>query len=383
MKSAGLAPSTGRHMPSKSAFVLSAGVRLKWDGDELSITNTGDIVIETPSPQPLGELISSDGDVVLTQQGGLKLRTIRAPQGRVTLSGKIEVESVIAKEIVFFSGKLKSSVLRADDSIALGGSRVEANVVVAPLVTIASSLKGRATSISSENDPGPHHLKGGFSLLEFVDLVPNGQELLLEHNILMPEWESEEDEEDDDVELESIDNLELVTEPAPPVPEPAESDDTAPTGDVEETDSDDKGGPEPVSPGAPPAPEDILSDEKEDVSASVQLEVDEEAGRSGSVSDLAADMLRGDAASTSPQWAASAATIRGALEEITASYEGEPPPPVGELAALAQDGDLKELKDRINGIWSSLLKYHQRTKAYIPNTVTHMFQQIQMELRKL
>lgn len=388
-------------MSSNGAFVLSAGLLLSLEGDELSIENTGDIVIETPPPQPLGRLISSDGDVVLTQQGGIKLKTIHAPQGRVTLSGKIEVESVFAREIVFFSGKIKSSVLKATESIALGGSRVEANVVVAPLVTIAGSLKGRSTAISAGNDLGPHHLKGGFSLREFVDLVPNGRALLDAHDIEVPDWD-DEDEDDDDVELESIDSLEQIEEAESKRVKAAKKMPVDDDGDK----SDDDGSevdPIGVSPGPPPAIADTNLDEDEDVSIAVQAEDDDisiavqidDEGEDGLTSkrertpdnsneDSGADQSVESAAPSIPQeWEASVATIRGALEEIRASYDGEPPPPVSELATLAHDGDLTKLKARINGIWSSLLKHHQRTKAYIPNTVTHMFQQIQMELRKV
>ncbi len=75
--------------------------------------------------------------------------------------------------------------------------------------------------------------------------------------------------------------------------------------------------------------------------------------------------------------------IREALAAIAEAYEGELPTPIGTLHELVDGGDLKDLKDGINKIWSDLLKHHQQTDPYIPNTVTRGFQTIQLELRKL
>ena len=372
-------------MSSNGAFVLPAGLRLSVEGDALSIHNEGDIHIEVAPGQPLHTLSSAQGDIVLSHSGGITLHAIHAPQGRVTLSGKIEVDSIVAREIVFYSGRLKASVVKGLESVELGGSRVEAHVVVAPLVNISGSVKGRATAISADNDLGAHQLKGGFSLLEFVELVPNGREILTSHQIEVPDEEEEDDDDDGFGE-------DISAELPPPAPEPEEDRHTSAPARAAVS------APEPV-----PAVQDSLGIDEID---------DDDLDTGGNLPAIRADQLGlapdddddddgrpfGDAGGTDetpviddeepppqrpPEWEAAAATIRTSLEEIRAAYDSDVPPPVSELAALVHDGDLGELKSSINGIWSSLLKHHQRSKAYIPNTVTHMFQQIQMELRKI
>ena len=75
--------------------------------------------------------------------------------------------------------------------------------------------------------------------------------------------------------------------------------------------------------------------------------------------------------------------VEEALAKIESAYEGELPPPIALLGQLVSDGDFVGLKMQINTIWSDLLKHHQQTGLYISNTVTHMFQTIQLLMRKV
>ncbi len=78
-----------------------------------------------------------------------------------------------------------------------------------------------------------------------------------------------------------------------------------------------------------------------------------------------------------------ASGIAEALEKIQAAYEDDAPPPVQTLATLVAAGNYGDLKVQINTLWSDLLKHHQKSGLYISNTVTHMFQTVQLLLRKL
>ncbi len=447
-------------MSKNGAFVLPEGLRLTMEAGALAIHHEGDVVIEVNPGQALHSVTSSAGDITLTVPEPLELVSISAPEGNVTLGGRLTVESVTAKNIAFVTGRLKATVLKGSESVMLGGSRVEATVVVAPSVSIAGSVKGRATAISANNDLGPHQLKGGFSLAEFVDLVPNGADVLETHGIEVPDEDEEEEAFEDPAEV----TAEADTGPADPVDEAAaDGDEGEVAGEVEddaeveaEADVEDEDASEDdieelpeaasqpvdvvsddevpddgdtVETGEPPvAPEDDAEDVADAVADEAESEEDETAisalpevtelealddiesvaevavpptqDDSGvlAVSELpvaAAEMVdddpsaimvavEDDEASIPPEWEAARATIAEALEEIRAAYSGEDvPTPIDTLSALVRDGALSDLKGNINGIWSGLLKHHQRTKAYIPNTVTHMFQQIQMELRKI
>ncbi|MEE2828015.1 MAG: hypothetical protein VX498_02405 [Myxococcota bacterium] len=173
-------------MARHGAFVLPTGARVQVDGGDVCIENRGDIFIEGAEGLRFASVISTEGDVVFRPDEPTSLKTIRAPLGRVTVAGRVAVESIIARDLVFRSGTLRVSVIKASGSVNLAGERVEANVVVGKKVQFASGLVGRATAVHSEEELGAHRLKGGFSLAEFVALVPDGATLLSAHDISVP-----------------------------------------------------------------------------------------------------------------------------------------------------------------------------------------------------
>ena len=182
---------------AEGAFVLPAGVKLTLDGGDLSIEHSGDIIIEGTSAQPLRNLVSTGGDVVLTPTDPVTVAKITA-SGTVRVAGKVSAGSITAARIQFESGTLKVDVLNASESILLDGKKLEAQVVIAPEVSISTGLKGRATAIQSEKELGPHKLKGGFSLAEYVELMPGGADVLKAHGIAVPESEDDDDDDEDE-----------------------------------------------------------------------------------------------------------------------------------------------------------------------------------------
>ena len=294
-------------MSSNGAFVLPAGVWLSMEGDALSIHNAGDIVIEGAPAGSLSTLTSESGNIVLAPPKSISVSSVSAPGGSVTINGRVSADSINAKSVSFDGGTLKVKVIKATESIALKGTKLEATVVVAPNVAIEPSVKGRATAIQSDNELSAHKLKGGFSLSEFVDMIPNGAEMLAEHEI---EVKEDDDDEDDD----------------------------------------------------------------EDLSAAAAVAADEAAADDDAAAPEAASAPADESASP----------IQDALSSIAEAYgEGDLPAPIGTLHELVDGGDLQNLKEGINKIWSDLLKHHQQTDPYIPNAVTRGFQTIQLELRKL
>ncbi len=196
-------------MADQGAFVLPAGVAFHLEGDALCIETGGDVFIEGAPGTRFHRVISTDGDIVFRPDEAVSLHTIRAPRGRVTVSGRIAVESIHARDLSFRKGTLRASVIKATGTVNLSGERFEGNVVVGKQIQIAPSLVGRATAIYSEEPMGPHRLKGGFSLEEFVVMVPDGATLLEAHDIVVPEGSA-------------ATAVAPPPEPEPPEPEPPE-----------------------------------------------------------------------------------------------------------------------------------------------------------------
>jgi len=221
-------------MASKGALVLPAGVTLQLEEGALSIQHQGDIVIEGVPAQPLHAVSSEKGNVRLCCPEALSLHRVTAPAGTVSIAGKVTLQSIEAKAVEFGSGALKISVINAAKSIALNGAKIEADVVLAPKVDIAAGLKGRASAIECDNELGPHKLRGGFNLSEFVSLMPTGAAILRAHGINVPASEDELDEDDEE------------PEPAPEAAEPEPEPESEPADDQVE-----------AAPAEPEADEDV------------------------------------------------------------------------------------------------------------------------------
>ena len=446
-------------MPESAPFVLPTGLTLTHGDDGFSIEYAGDVTLPAAPGFPVGT-IRSGGDVTVVDATVGRIEA----EGAVVLQGQVKVHSVVARSIAVPSGKLKVKVLQASEDIELSAARVEADVVVGATVRIDGSVKGRATAISSGNALGPHQLKGGFSLQEFVDLVPNGAEMLESYGIEVPE-EVEEIEDDgptSEPEVEPELDSAATSDVESAGDEPVRTEELeAPTEDEEDTgvaaapfleddaaisaeeatmneeaDADEEETAVQAQPEMEPSYEAIpaiVIEDDEDLESleavAEEIEVaddlparaldpiedpaeedaaeedpaEEDPAEEDAVeeslptraedplpaADLEAALQAMDsppeevASNIPPEWEEAAETIRNALGEIRMAYDADAPPPVSTLATLVDQGDLGALKTGINSIWSDLLKHHQRSKAYIPNTVTHMFQQIQVELRKL
>lgn len=209
-------------MADSTAFVLPAGVQFQLDGNDLSVTNAGDVVIQGNPTQTLKTLRSESGSIHLRPEAALSVERLEAPGGSVVINGKVTAKTIAAKNVQFEGGSLKCDVVKASGSIDLGAGKIEVSVLVADSVVIDSKAKGRATAISSRAEPGPHKLKGGFSLAEFVDLMPGGADLLESHGIEVPD-EDDEDDEDDEEGGEDDSDPDAAPEPAttPANPEPS------------------------------------------------------------------------------------------------------------------------------------------------------------------
>lgn len=333
-------------MSNPGAFVLPAGVRLSFDDGALSIHNEGDIVIEGAPSQRLGTLRSESGSVRLSSAANLALQAIEAPAGDVQLDGKFSLGSIRAKNIDFANGALKVTVLKAGEAVRLAGERVEADVVVAQRVDIAASAKGRATAIQSVEEVGPHKLKGGFSLSEFVGLVPNGADILQAHGIDVPA--SEDGDEPSDEEPEPAAERSRSSPPRaerPPPPRPA------------------------AAPPPPPADSPVLEPFEPSIPSIPSINFEPEPPTPLAPAQVPAEVR---------------SAVADAVDKIVLSYRNrETPPPVLLMKRMVDADEWKSLKLQINTIWSDLLKYHQQTDPFISNTVSIMFQTVQMQLRKV
>ena len=381
-------------MATKGALILPAGVALHIEEGALSIKHQGDIVIEGVPAQQLHTLTSEKGDVKLSCPDALSLTKVSAPAGTVSITGKVSMQSVEAKAVDFSGGSLKISVINAGKAINLNGSKIEADVILAPKVDIAAGLKGRASAIECGNEIGPHKLRGGFNLSEFVSLMPTGAAILRAHGIDVPSSEDESADEDDEPEPAGVaakapsSSDDIDSEPAEEdlsaepeaatveaaaiglgqeeaeasvagddssateeflspeleFPEPAQEEPSAPAEDVEEA--------------ALAMPETVDIEE----AALAMPEIEEE---------IAAEPAE------SPVDDETSQQLREILEYMGGAYEaGQVPQPVQRIFGYVEGNDLDGLRNNLSPLWQDLFKEIQTSGKYHANAVTRSFRAI-------
>jgi len=400
---------------AKGALVLPAGVALHIEEGALSIEHEGDIVIEGVPAQPLHTLTSAKGDVKLCCPEALSLKKVSAPEGTVSVTGQVHMQSIEAKDVSFSDGTLKISVVNAAKTINLSGSKIEADVILAPKVDIASGLKGRASAIECDNEIGPHKLRGGFNLGEFVSLMPTGAAILRAHGIAVPATEDEFAEEDDEPEP-------AAAAPASPYeetePEPAEvsSEPELPTVEAKailldtaeaDTSIDAASAADEFPPPEEEFPEpEILEafeaapadDEGEGLAMPEAEEFEEAALAMPEAEELEEAALAMPEAeeleeaalampeaeediSGAPEEDAVGDGISAQLQEILeymggAYEEGMVPEPVQRLFGYIEGNDLDGLRDNLSPLWKDLFKEVQSSGKYHANAITRSFRAI-------
>jgi len=395
-------------------------VALHIEEGALSIKHQGDIVIEGVPAQQLHTLTSEKGDVKLSCPDALSLTKVSAPAGTVSITGKVSMQSVEAKAVDFSGGSLKISVINAGKSINLNGSKIEADVILAPKVDIAAGLKGRASAIECGNEIGPHKLRGGFNLSEFVSLMPTGAAILRAHGIDVPSSEDESADEDDepepagvaakapsssdDIDSEPADDdlsaepeaatveaaaigldqeeaeasvagddssaTEEFLSPELEFPEPAQEEPSDPAEDIEEAAL------------AMPETEDIeeaalampeTEDIEEAVLAMPEIEDIEEAvlAMPEIEEEIAAEPAEAPVDDEISQ------QLREILEYMGGAYEaGQVPQPVQRIFGYVEGNDLDGLRNNLSPLWQDLFKEIQTSGKYHANAVTRSFRAI-------
>ncbi len=390
---------------TKGALVLPAGVALHIEEGALSIEHEGDIVIEGVPAQPLHTLTSAKGDVKLCCPEALSLKKISAPEGMVSVTGQVNMQSIEAKEVSFSAGSLKISVVNAAKTIHLSGSKIEADVILAPKVDIASGLKGRASAIECNNEIGPHKLRGGFNLGEFVSLMPTGAAILRTHGIEVPATDDEFAEEDDEPEPAAAapSSPDAETEPEPvqagsiePAPdadffegteatqepelatveaEAVSLDAAAADTSIDAASTADEFPPpeeEFPEPDILEASEEVLADEDE----SLAMPEDEELEEAALAMPEAEEEVM-----TAPGEAAVGDGVSVQLQEILeymggAYEEGTVPEPVQRLFGYIEGNDFDGLRDNLSPLWKDLFKEIQSSGQYHANAITRSFRAI-------
>jgi len=393
-----------KHQP----FVIPAGVSLQLTDTGISIQHVGDIILQDSLGDTMNQVVSHEGSVTL--RGSFQIDRVSAPKGTVRLEGTIKAQSIDGQVVELMTNRLEARAVQGAKYIVLGASKVTADALVAPRIDIDAKASGRVPIIECHNEPGPNAIKGGFSIVEYDELVGNVESYLAERGIepLEPSGEEEDEQEDDeepsDVVIEAYaaeeSELEALEE---------EDEDVEPTALDESTEDPDTytesvalkvgvatAGPadpvvvEPDIETEPPedeeerslpevSMEDLSPIESEDLqlplgakSEIAKVDVEPLSDEQVSQVDETFEDIDDAQESDGPH-----GQLLEILDELRSCYEdGEHPPVLAELAELVDDRQYDEIVARLPQIWNDLVKYHRERGLRIRRQVTTTFNNI-------
>jgi hypothetical protein len=353
-------------MAKAEAFVLPAGIVLTVDPDGLSVEHAGDLVLNTDLGRTLKRISSTAGNVTINID--CTAGEILAPKGSVVANGKITAKRIAANSMVLkgpttaedleaegsidIDGKqldvtnvrggdvaiaakiVKAKVISGTSSVTVGPVKINADILIAPEISVDPKCSGKVTVIESRNEVGQNGIKGGLSIEDLQEMFGNAAQFLSERGLVPlsgqapPAPAVEEEDEEAEVEVEHGENG---------------------AGDVADLTDD-------------TVDDDGAADDAQD-----EIELDEPAPPPA-------------AAAVDP---AIHQEIVDTVARIEACYaDSELPPAVMRLQGLVADRDYQAIRTSITEIWNELIKFHQQRGMRIQPQVTTTFNTINSIVRR-
>lgn len=331
----------------RAVLEIPEGAVFEMEADGLVLGFRDDVIIRGNISHRIKKIFSEMGSIELRSSSELVVETVETKKGHVIIAGAVRAKSVKGTKITLVEGHLSARSVNAEQQINLQGGTIEADLVMSPDVQVSQTVRGRATVIECQNELGPHQLKGGFKMAEFLEMMPSAQKVIQSEASGMPQL------------------MAARAAPAAAAPvAPAANGGGNWTATVREA----------VEETAPAPPMVMAAD----------------GGASEEDTAAPADETAGDWADTSapaepvaPERPPFHAGLAEMCDQISRVYEQQKfavPPPVQRLVQLVDAGEYASAKGQLTAIWNQLIQYHKETKLPFAVKTTQMFQSIQRTL---
>lgn len=376
------------------SFVLPDGITLSMTDQGLVIENQGDIVLHGQIEGGIHSLTSIDGSVVLNND--FALHHIHAPNGAVEIHGRIEADRIEAASVEADGDGFIVRVVQASESIAVGETTTHAEVLIAPVVKLASNAVGRITVVESHNELGATKVKGCLTLSDLEELF-DGSEGFIRGWEITPLRKSGRKSTPKPAAPKKTTAKKAAPKPPPakpkakakPAPDPEPDTPTEPV-DVEAAAEPEpsSGDAEPESLAAQPqaAVEAVVEAEEEDATEGpppITMPAPKASGERAEQVEQLFDLFdeTEEDAGTDPEIDA---RISDAVAELVSYYaDVDLPPVVQRLAQLVAEKDYNTVRDEVDDIWNQLLRYHKQQKLRPKPSLTTTFNTIHAIVREM
>lgn len=380
------------------SFVLPDGITLSMTDQGLVIENQGDIVLHGQIEGGIHSLTSIDGNVVLNND--FTLHHIHAPNGAVEIHGRIEADRIEAASVEADGDGFVVRVVQASESISVGETTTHAEVLIAPVVKLASNAVGRITVVESHNELGATKVKGCLALSDLEELF-DGSEGFIRGWEITPLRKSGRKATPKPAAPKKTPAKKSAPKPSPakpkaktppaPAPEPEEAPEPVEPEPAAEPEAP-PAAPEPepapeATPAEPPTPvETVVEAEEEDAldgPPPITMPSPQASGERAEQVEQLFDLFdeTEEDSGTDPEIDA---RISDAVAELVSYYaDVDLPPVVQRLAQLVAEKDYKTVRDEVDDIWNQLLRYHKQQKLRPKPSLTTTFNTIHAIVREM
>lgn len=344
----------------RAVLEIPEGAIFEMEQDGLVLGFRDDVIIRGNIGHRLKKIFSETGSIELRSTNELVVETVETKRGSVIIAGAVRAKSIKGARISLVEGSLSARSVNAEASIELKGGTIEADLVMSPEVQVSQTVRGRATVIECQNELGPHQLKGGFRMAEFLEMMPSAQKVIQSEASSIPQ-------------LGAARPAAAAPPPAPaasPAANTATWSATARAVEVEEpvaTPAADTSGEEATT---APADEQAAAAEGGEWAGEAEAPAPDDAGAEAAV----------DAVPPRPPFHGALAEM---CEQISRVYQQQGfalPPPVQKLVELIDAGEYASVKGQLTSMWNQLIQYHKESKLPFAVKTTQMFQSIQRTL---
>jgi hypothetical protein len=343
----------------RAVLEIPEGAVFELEQDGLVLGFRDDVIIRGNISHRIKKIFSENGNIELRSPSELVVETVETKKGQVIIAGAVRAKSVKGMKISLLEGHLSARSVNAEQQINLQGGTIEADLVMSPDVQVSQTVRGRATVIESQNELGPHALKGGFKMAEFLEMMPSAQKVIQSEASGMPQL--------------------MAARPAPAAAAAAAA----------------AAAPAPAAPHANGNGQTWTATVKE--AAEETAPVSTMAADGGASEEATAAPAGEEAAAVGSDWGEEAAPAAPAVverppfhaglaemcEQIARVYEQQKfavPPPVQRLIDLVETGEYASVKGQLTAIWNQLIQHHKESKLPFAVKTTQMFQSIQRTL---
>jgi hypothetical protein len=311
------------------------------------------VVIRGNIGHRIKKVFSENGSIELRSPNEMVVETVESKKGSVLIAGSVRAKSIKGMRVSLIEGSLIARSINGEQSIDLKGGTIEADLVMSPSVTVSQTVRGKATVIESQNELGPHQLKGGFRMAEFLEMIPSTQKVIQSEASHFPQLSAG-----------------MPRQPATSMPGIPGENRTVQGSATAVEDAADNGGWFDRGEGAAATADGGASNGAEAAAEAEAPAVEEP------------PPVEEEAPAPPPRPAFHPA-LAEMCEQIARVYTAQnlaTPPPVSKLGAMVEAGEYATVKTQLTTIWNQLIQYHKESKLPFAVKTTQMFQSIQRTL---